>query len=46
VIAEGEVATDIQPDLEDNGPPSTSVLRSGLVWSFDLILVGPGPHRS
>jgi len=23
VIAEGEVAADIQPDLEDNGPPST-----------------------
>ena len=23
MIAEGEVATDIQPDLEENGPPST-----------------------
>ena len=23
VIAEGEVAADIQPDLKDNGPPST-----------------------
>ena len=28
MIAEGEVATDIQPDLEENGPPST-----GGVWT-------------
>ena len=28
VIAEGEVAADIQPDLEQNGPPST-----GGVWT-------------
>ena len=28
MIAEGEVAADIQPDLEENGPPST-----GGVWT-------------
>jgi len=28
VIAEGEVAADIQPDLKQNGPPST-----GGVWT-------------